>query len=378
MSQAHAPAKMQMCERMMRVAIVSPCFGVLGGVETFICALAKELHSRPGVEVTLCFKKTKHFKPDGLLEKVARATGANVVFVERASRGLAAVIREADIVHCQNPCIDVALLTKCFRKPLVMTIHGWKQGGWNLRALVRSVAWRLADRTWYNSEFVWRTWEPHRRRKTSGRLPVVSNLPTGIIPPAQRKGFVFIARWIANKGIDFLVEAYARAKLDRKQWPLILMGDGPLRPMIEAKIREQRIEGIQIRGHVSEKERDEAIRHARWMVIPPNTKEDLGLTPMEARNVAVPCIITRDGGLPEAGGRHSLICEPGNVEELSALLEKAAAMDSESYGRLCEATHRELMEYLQPLSVYYDHFRELLNMSAAEHGTAPRKKAGVK
>jgi len=132
--------------------------------------------------------------------------------------------------------------------------------------------------------------------------------------------------------------------------------------MIEAKIHDEKIDGIEIRGYVTEQERNDTIRHARWMVTPPNTKEDLGLTPMEARNVAVPVIITRDGGLPEAGGRHALVCEPGKVGELKALLEKAANMDMETYERLCEATHKELMQYLRPLSVYYEHYRELLGV----------------
>ncbi len=344
----------------MRVAIVSPCFGVLGGIETFICALAKDLHAQPGVQVTLCFKKTKNFQPDCLLETAARETGADVVFVERASRELAAVIRQADIVHCQNPCFDVAMLAKFFRKRLVLTMHSQRVRKFRPREIARMVAWHLADRRWYNSEFCWNTWDPGRKKHSSARLPVISSLPTGIVPIAERRGFVFVARWIPNKGLDFLVEAYAQAKLDRKQWPLILIGDGPLRPMIEAKIRDEKIEGIEIRGYVAEKERNEIIRHARWMVTPPNTKEDLGLTPMEARNVAVPVIITRDGGLPEAGGRHALSCEPGNATELKVLLEKAAAMDSETYERLCDATHKELLEYLQPLSVYYDQYRELL------------------
>jgi len=344
----------------MRIAILSPCFGVLGGVETFICALARELQSHEGVRTALCFKKTGYFKLDPLLEDVARDTGADVVFVERASRELAAVIRNADIIHCQNPCIDIAVLTKFFRKPLAMTIHGWRQGGLNLRAVMRSVAWRLADRTWYNSEFVWRTWEPSGRRKTSERLPVVSDLPSGVIPSEQRKGFVFIARWIANKGIDILVEAYSRAKLDRGEWPLILMGDGPLRPVIEKKIRDERIEGIHIRGFVSEVERNETIRHARWMVTPPNTKEDLGLTPMEARNVAVPCIITRDGGLPEAGGKYALSCEPGDVEGLKELLQIAARMDSAEYERRARETRNELIGQLQPMSVYLERYRQMM------------------
>ena len=349
----------------MRIAIVSPCFGVLGGIETFICALAKELHALPGVEVTLCFKKTKNFKLDWLLEKVARESGAHVVFVDRASRELASVIRRADVVHCQNPCFDVAVIAKFFRKPLILTMHSQRHRNLRPREVARMIAWHMADRRWYNSEFNWNTWDPERKGANSARLHVLLNLPTGIVPPAQRKGFVFVARWILNKGIDTLVEAYARADIDRKKWPLILMGDGPLRPMIEAKIRDEKIEGIQIKGFVSEAERNETVRHACWMVTPPNTKEDLGATPIEARHVAVPVIITRDGGLPEAGGRHALMCEPGNVGELQALIEKAARMEFGEYERLCEATHQELMEYLPTLATYVEHCRQLTERAVA-------------
>jgi glycosyltransferase involved in cell wall biosynthesis len=350
----------------MKIAIVAPCFGTLGGIETFICALAKELHALPDVEATLCFKKTKNFKPDSLLDRVARDTGAKVVFVERASRELAAVIRSADIIHCQNPLFDVVLLAKLFGKPVLLTVHNRRLGGWHPREVLRRVAWWMADRRWYNSEFVWTTWDPRRRAPGSARFHVLCDLPAGIVPPAQRKGFIFVARWIRNKGLETLVEAYDRAKLDRKQWPLMLLGDGPLRPVIEARIRDGKIEGVEIRGHVSWDERNDLMRHARWLVAPPNTKEDLGVTPIEARHVAVPCIITRDGGLPEAGGRYALICEPGNVEELKALLEKAAQMESGEYERLCEATHKELLEYLSPLSVYLDHCRQLTGRKSGQ------------
>ena len=360
MSPHSAPDDAVKREDRIRVAIVSPCFGVLGGIETFICAIAKALHAQPGFEVTLCFKKTKNFKLDWILEKTAHETGAEVVFVERASRELAAVIRRADVVHCQNPCVDVAVLTKLFGKGLILTMHSQRHRNLRPREIARWIAWNMADRRWYNSEFNWNTWDPERKKSASSRLHVLLHLPTGIMPPAERKGFIFVARWIANKGLDFLVEAYARAKIDRKQWPLILLGDGPLRPMIEAKIRDEKIEGIEIRGFVEERERNDAIRRARWMVTPPNTKEDLGVTPIEARHVGIPCIITRDGGLPEAGGRHALMCEPANVGELQALLEKAAHMEFGEYEQLSEATHQELLEYLPPLSAYMEHCRQLV------------------
>jgi len=163
-----------------------------------------------------------------------------------------------------------------------------------------------------------------------------------------------------NKGLNTLIEAYMRSDFDRSEWPLVLMGDGPLRGEIERQIRESGVMGIVDKGQVDETTRNDTIRHARWMVTPPNTREDLGLTPFEARSVGVPCIITRDGGLPEAGGQYALSCEPGSVEELKHLLEKAAHMEMSEYERLAEATHKELLDSLQPLSVYLDHYKEVL------------------
>jgi len=148
--------------------------------------------------------------------------------------------------------------------------------------------------------------------------------------------------------------------LNRKKWPLTLLGDGPLRPKIEMLIDDLGVEGVAIRGFVDESTRNDIMRHAKWMVTPPHTQEDLGLTPIEARHVGVPCIITRDGGLPEAGGEHALMCEPRDVTGLSQLLERAAQMPEDEYRELSKATHEELLDYLKPMSLYLDHYCEVL------------------
>ncbi len=344
----------------MKVLIVSPCFGTFGGIESFVFTLAHELQSSQEVNVTLCFKRVKGFKLSSLLNEIITKSKVKVVFVERASRELLDLIWLSDLVHCQNPCIDVAVFAKLLQKPLVMTIHNWCRRTLQLHPLICRLATHLADRHWYNSDFVWNSWEPISKRATSAKLPVVSNLPTGNVPTSKRKGFVFVSRWIPNKGLEVLLDAYAQASLNRETWPLILMGDGPLRPKIEAKIREQQIKGVVIKGFVNAQTRNDIIRHAKWMVTPPHTNEDFGLTPIEARHVGVPCIITRDGGLTEAGGIHALSCEPGNIEQLKQLLEKAAIINEDEYQRLSEATHQELLNYLQPMSLYLKHYQQLL------------------
>ena len=344
----------------MRVLIVAPNFGVFGGCEAFVFALAEELFSA-GVDVTIGFKRVSgRFAMDDTLQSYVDASPAPVVFVNRASGELVSLIRNADLIHAQNTSIDIALIATFFRKPLVLTIHGWLRDKWSPRSvLARLTSW-LADRRWYNSGFVWSKWEPGAKRKTSGRLPIVSNLPNGVVEPELRKGFVFAARWIENKGLEVLVEAYAGSSLDKSAWPLTLMGDGPLRTKVMRLIEEVGGEGIRITGFVDNETRNETIRRSKWMVTPPHTNEDLGLTPIEARHVGVPSIITRDGGLPEAGGRFALQCEPADVAGLRRCLEQAAQMPEEEYKRISEETRKELLEYLQPMSLYLEAYQDVL------------------
>lgn len=344
----------------MHVLIVAPSFGTFGGCEAFIFRLADEIVAHDH-EATICFKRVAgEFQLDDTLQHYIDETPARALFVDRASQALYDEIRRTDLVHCQNPSIDVALMSKWAGTPIVMTIHGWLRQRWTPRGLASRLARWLADRRWYNSDFVWRKWEGSRRSPRSGKLPIVSDLPTGIVPPSERKGFVFAARWIENKGLEVLLQAYHESNLDRSAWPLTLLGDGPLRPRIEALIRDLGVQGVDIRGFVDQATRDDVIRHAKWMVTPPHTDEDLGLTPIEARHVGVPCIITRDGGLPEAGGKHALMCEPRDVDGLRRRLEEAAGMDEDRYRAVAAATREELMEYLQPMAKYLDQYHAVV------------------
>ena len=156
-----------------------------------------------------------------------------------------------------------------------------------------------------------------------------------------------------------MVAAYARAKIDREVCPLVLIGDGPLRAAIEADIARRALSSVQIPGFVDETTKSQRMKDSRWVVVPPHTNEDFGLTAIEARSLGVPCIITRDGGLPEAGGAQALICEPRDVEGLATMLERAAEMSADEYARRARDTREELKSELTPMSFYADAYRRL-------------------
>jgi glycosyltransferase involved in cell wall biosynthesis len=275
--------------------------GSYGGIEAFVLAVADALQKEPDIEVRICLKRVKGFEFQPSLKEILKPY--DVIHADRgADRDLLAAIKWADVVHLQNAPPDVAFFAKLFRKPLACTIHNYMAREFTVHRLLWRIAARRADARWYNSQFVWDTWEPKQKRAGSRKVPTVSKLPRGWTPPEQRRGFVFLARWIANKGVETLVDAYAQARIDRQEWPLTLMGEGPLRKIIEYAIDKRGIAGARVLGFVDEETKTREIQNARWLVAPPNTREDFGLTPIEARSLGVPCIVTRDGGIPEAGG----------------------------------------------------------------------------
>ena len=344
----------------MKILIVSSCLGSYGGIEAFVLALCRYLIDTPGLHVRLRFKKVSGFSPSPQLEQMCMESGVDFAYVNRMSATLFRDILWADLVHAQNAPPDVALFCRLLNRPLVLTIHNWLRRDCSLRFHLWQWASRLAQRRWYNSNFVLATWEPRGAGIGSLRVPTISHMKGHEIPPDQRCGFVFAARWIPNKGLEDLLEAYHQGGFDPEFWPLHLIGDGPLRDKIQQKIQATGITGVVTHGFVGEAKKMELISKSRWLIACSNTREDMGLTPIEARSVGVPCIVTKDGGLLESAGEMALACEPGNVDQLSAALKKAVGMGEDEYRKRSLISKESLSSYLVPMKFYPEQYRMLL------------------
>ena len=114
-------------------------------------------------------------------------------------------------------------------------------------------------------------------------------------------------------------------------------------------IQDKGIKGVHLPGFVSESERQRYTQQAKWMVTPPRTHEDLGLTPLEARSVWCAPLL-----LPMVESRkrqaHMLsFCKPGDIDSLYDCLKKAIQMEENQYQELSQLAKVDLEQYVRPL-----------------------------
>ncbi len=331
------------------VLVIAPTQGSYGGIEITAISQVEQLERM--VDTRLHLKLTQGYAFQDSLKTVLEESGIPYRVSQRGIPALWESIRSASIVHAHNVSPDVMITSLILSKPIYLTIHNrYHKNNW--RHFIGRFLQHVSNYRVYNSSFVRNSWSSEQRT-TSSVYPSVSRLPKVTPKPVrERHGFFFIGRWIENKGIDTLIEAYERANFDKEDHPLYLAGKGPLFESISKRIKSKKPAGIKILGFLTDEQKFEYYSKVRWNVAPPNTLEDMGLTPIEARHCKTPSVITRDGGLPEAAGSAAIISEPGSVDSLQAALEKAVKMPIKEYEQRAETVYEELDIYLKSMDVF--------------------------
>jgi glycosyltransferase involved in cell wall biosynthesis len=156
--------------------------------------------------------------------------------------------------------------------------------------------------------------------------------PARVLSVAQLKPY---------KGIAFLVEAARRLRERGVELECEVIGEGPLRPELEAEIRGAGLEGrFHLRGARTQAEVAEALRRADLFVLPSivapdGQMEGIPVSLMEALAAGLPTVSTRLSGIPELiqDGRTGWIVPPGDAEALANAIAQAVAEPEKSRER---------------------------------------------
>jgi glycosyltransferase involved in cell wall biosynthesis len=222
--------------------------------------------------------------------------------------------------------------------PLIVTTHGHDvtrqpdSGGLkgvryrrNLRSVFDRAALIIAVSEVIRDRAIARGAHPSRVRVHYTGVPVPSSLPA----VAPEWDVTFIGRFVEKKGPDDLVAALGVLRPNRPK--ALFIGDGPLRPAVEAQARDLGIDAT-FTGPLPPSEVASRLAASRLLAAPSRTAADgdtegLPTTVLEAGALGVPVVSTFHSGIPEAvvdgttgllGAEHDVAALSRNIRQLLA------------------------------------------------------------
>jgi glycosyltransferase involved in cell wall biosynthesis len=127
------------------------------------------------------------------------------------------------------------------------------------------------------------------------------------------------------------------------QYPLHIVGDGPDRSTLETEAHESQLSGITFRGRLSREEVIEAIKGARFIIVPSTLYEGFPMCIVESFACGIPVLCSRLGGLAEIVQPHltGLHFTPGDSLDLAAKVEWAwnHPLETSQMGRAARAKY---------------------------------------
>jgi len=145
--------------------------------------------------------------------------------------------------------------------------------------------------------------------------------------PAEACILVFMGTFTTTKGLDLLLDALARVRVESPLLRLVLVGDGPEREAVEAQVNRLGLgDVVRLTGQVGHDEVPLALAAADGLVLS-SRDEGVPRCAVEAAAMARPLVITAVGGCPETVVNEvSGYLVPPTVGGLASGLRRIAAL----------------------------------------------------
>ena len=131
----------------------------------------------------------------------------------------------------------------------------------------------------------------------------------------------YFGRIFPEKGIDDLINAYNIVKRDFPEIALVIGGYGIELPKLKKLVKDIGLKDVRFTGAVSDKEKRAIMQMSVLGVIPTkpikNFVETLCISALEYQAAGTVLLTTKVGGVPEAGGSHSLYARHSDPKDLA-------------------------------------------------------------
>ncbi len=116
----------------------------------------------------------------------------------------------------------------------------------------------------------------------------------------RHKRILFMARFVSEKGIFELLEAFKLLNQQQQQCELVLAGDGPVKPNVERWVEENGLSHcIKLPGYLSGQAKGQLLVDSDIFVLPTYHGEGCPVSILEAMAAGLPVISTPVGGIPD-------------------------------------------------------------------------------
>jgi glycosyltransferase involved in cell wall biosynthesis len=154
------------------------------------------------------------------------------------------------------------------------------------------------------------------------------------VPETNR--LILVAGLAEQKGHLLLLRALALVAQRGRDFEMLFVGDGPIRPLIEAEIDRLKLgERVRITGWKSNSEVRDLLQSARALVMP-SFAENLPVAMMESLALGRPVVGTFIAGVPELieSGVNGWLVPAGNVEATATAIERILATPVDELTRM--------------------------------------------
>jgi glycogen(starch) synthase len=345
----------------MKLVLYSHFFAPsIGGVETIVVTLAKglaQLRAAAGAsqfDVTIITQTAAGNFDDATLPfRVVR---------QPSKAQLWKLIRDCDVLHVAGTAIMPILLGGLARKPVVVEHHGFQAICPNGQLLIEpgetpcpghfmaghhSICLRCnANQGWPRSIKLWvltfvrrflckqvaANITPTKWLGDLVQLPHVVTVPHGIdqsmVPvtpslPANPPVIAFLGRLVTTKGVRVLLDAACLLRSEKRNFDLLIVGDGPERSALEELARDPQLHGIaRFTGRLSPDELASWLGAVSMVVIPSLGGEVFGLAVAESMMRGLPVVASDLGAFVEVLGGTGVTFEAGNPASLAKQLAR--------------------------------------------------------
>lgn len=263
-----------------------------------------------------------------------------------------ATAQKPDIIICGKALVEgriAKLLKRSLKIPFVVCTYGMEIATWSENSRVRRQLKRVlksADATLYinqkTKQELLALGAPEDKLHLlypgidTEKLSHMNNPDEVLARYAITVPYVLsVARLVKRKGMDDLLEAFAKLSSHPRELPLgqgertrlLIAGDGPEKKSLEKQAKKLSLD-ILFLGKVSDDDLHAMYSRATIFALTPKELpgdyEGFGIVYLEAGFFGLPVIGTRTGGVAEAVQHNvtGLLAEPGNIDSIQAALHK--------------------------------------------------------